>query len=126
MSKFAMAFNIGKTNEERIEAFTMYQQAFKAKKLSESTAPGCNDIHIMMDMDGIGILLAPGGKVEKITENAMCCEFNFDSEKDLRKAYDILSRQSLNHSLDGPFPWATLLGLVTDKFGICWALYYNE
>ena len=126
MGKFAMAFNIGKTNEERIEAFEMYQQAFHAKKISENIPPDGKDIHIVMDLDGLKILLAPGEKVDKIIENAMCCEFHFDSENDLKKAYDILSAQSLNCSLEGPFPWATLLGLVVDKFGVCWALYYNE
>lgn len=124
--KFAMAFNIGKTNDERIEAFAMYQQAFNAEKISESTAPGFGDIHIVMEIGGIRILLAPGGKVEKTTENAMCCEFNFDNDSDLKKAYKILSEQALSCSLEGPYPWATLLGLVVDKFGVCWALYFNK
>ncbi len=126
MSKFAMAFNIGKTNAERIEAFETYKQAFHAKKMAEMQPPNGGDIHIVMDIDGTKILLAPGGNVDKIVENAMCCEYNFDSESDLRKAYSILSANSLQCSLEGPFPWATLLGLVVDKFGVCWALYYNE
>ncbi len=126
MPGFAMAFNIGKTNEERIEAFEMYQQAFNAKKIAEAAPPNGGDLHIVMDLDGVKILLAPGGKVEKIIENAMCCEFTFHSESDLKRAYHILSAQCLRCSLEGPFPWATLLGLVVDKFGVCWALYTNE
>ena len=126
MSKFAMAFNIGKTNEERIEAFNLYQEAFHAKKISEAAPPNGGDLHIVMDLAGTRILLTSGGKVQKITENAMCCEFHFDSENDLKKAYQILARQSLRCSLEGPYPWAALLGLVVDRFGICWALYYNE
>ena len=125
MSGFAMAFNIGKTNEERYEAFSMYQRAFSAVKLWESSAPGCEEIHIGMELGGINILLAPGGKVEKTTENAMCCEFNFDSEAELRRAYDILSADAMRCTLEGPFPWAELLGLVVDKFGVCWALYFR-
>ena len=125
--KFAMAFNIGSTNEERIEAFEMYRRAFDAKKLSEGTPPDGSDIHITIEVGGINILLAPGGKTEKILNNAMCCEFNFDSENDLRKAYDILRKDSLHYSpIEGPYPWATVFALVIDKYGICWALYYNE
>ena len=124
--KFAMAFNIGSTNEERIEAFDMYQNAFNAKKVSEGTPPDSDEIHITMDINGFEILLAPGGKVEKILENAMCCEIHFDNETDLRKAYDVLVCDALNYSLEGPVEWATLLGLVIDKFGIAWALYYDE
>ncbi len=124
-AKFAMAFNIGKNNEERKEAFSMYQRAFSAVKLWESTAPGCEDIHIGMELGGINIMLGPGGKVEKTTENAMWCELNFDNEAELRKAYEILSDEALSCSLEGPCPWAQLLGLVVDKFGVCWALYFR-
>jgi len=124
--KFKMAFSIGNTNEERIEAYEMYQKAFNAVKIDEGTPPDSDDIHISIEINGFEILLAPGGKVEKITENAMCCEIHFDNSDDLRKAYDILRKDSRQHSLDGPFEWAVLLALVTDKFGICWALYYNE
>jgi len=124
--KFKMSFCIGKTNEERIEAFEMYQQAFGAKKTWEGVPPDGGDIHIGMDINGVEFLIGPGGKVEKILENAMCCEFHFDSEQDLRKAYDILIQDSPRYSLEGPYPWATVLGLVIDKFGIAWALYFNE
>ncbi len=126
MSKFAMAFNIGKTNEERQEAFALYQQVFNAKKISEAVAPDSGDVHIVMDIDGVRILLGPGGKVEKTIENVMCCEYHFHSEGDFREAYNVLAKQSLRCSLEGPFPWATLLGLVVDQFGVCWALYFNE
>ena len=124
--KFKMAFNIGSTNEERIEASEMYQRAFNATKTGEGTPPDGDDIHIDLEINGFEIMLAPGGKVQKTLENAMVCEIHFDNENDLRKAYDILAQNALSHSIDGPFEWATLLALVTDKFGICWALYFNE
>ena len=81
---------------------------------------------LTMEINGFEILLAPGGKVEKVLENAMVCEIHFDNENDLRKAYDALMREGQNCSINGPFPWATLLALVIDKFGIAWALYFNE
>ena len=124
--KFKMSFNIGSTNEERMEAFELYRQAFNARKISESTPPGGDDIHIMMEIYGLEILLGPGGKVEKVLENAMTCEIHFDNENDLHKAYDVLVREGQNCSLEGPYPWATVLALVTDKYGIAWALYFHE
>lgn len=124
--KFKMAFSIGSTNEERIEAFELYQQAFNARKISESTPPDGDDIHIMMEINGFEILLGPGGKVEKVLENAMTCEIHFDNENDLRKAYDVLVQEGQNYSLGGPYPWATVLALVTDKYGIGWAFYFHE
>jgi len=121
-----MAFNIGSTNEERIEAFDMYRKAFNAVKTGEGTPPDGGDLHISITINGFEILLAPGAKVEKTLENAMCCEVHFDDENDLRKAYDVLRKGSLSGSIDGPYPWATVIALVIDKFGVCWALYYNE
>ena len=125
MPKFAMAFNIGATNAERIEAFALYQRAFHAKKISEAIPPEGGDLHIVMEVAGLRILLVPGGTVEKTTENAMCCELTYDCESELRSSYRILAEQALRCSLEGPYPWATLLGLVVDKFGVCWALYFN-
>lgn len=124
--QFTMSFSIGNTNDERLDAFELYRQAFNAKKLSEGTPPDSDEIHIMIEIYGLEILLGPGGKVGTGFENVLNCEVRFDNENDFRKAYDVLIRESQNHSLEGPFPWATLLGLVTDKFGIGWALYFNE
>ncbi len=124
--KFTMAFNIKITDEERLEAFELYRQAFNAKKLWEGTPPNGNDIHIMMDIFGFEILLGPGSEVGQGMNNAIICEVRFDDENDFRKAYNVLINEGQNHSLEGPYPWATRLGLVTDKFGIGWALYYNE
>ena len=124
--KFKMAFSIGRTNDERIEAFELYERAFNARKISESTPPDGDDIHIMMEINGFEILLGPGGKVKKVLDNAMTCEIHFDNENDLRKAYDVLVQEGQSYSLGGPYPWATVLALVTDKYGIGWAFYFQE
>lgn len=120
-----LAFSIGSTNAERLEAFELYRQAFNARKISESTPPDGDDLHIMMEINGFEILLGPGAKVEKVLEHAVTCELHFDVECGLRQAYDVLIREGRQYSLTGPYPWATLLALVTDKFGIGWALYFH-
>lgn len=124
--QFTMSFQIGSTNKERIEAFEMYHKAFKAKKLSESVPPNGDDIHIMMEIYGLEILIGPGKAAGTGFENALCCEIRFDKEDEFYQAYDEISKDSQSHSIEGPYPWATLLGLVVDRFGIGWALYYNK
>jgi uncharacterized glyoxalase superfamily protein PhnB len=127
--KFGVAFNVGNNNEDRIKAFELYQKAFNAKKISESINPDGGDIHIVMDINGFEILLAPGGENavggEKGKENVVVCELKFDNENDLRKAYDVLIQDGYNYSI-GSFPWATVFALVTDKYRVEWGLYYNE
>ena len=133
MAKFTMSFSIGSTNnankdnKERLDAFELYSKAFNAKKLSEEGPPEYDDIHIMMDIYGIEILLGPGGgKIGTGFDNILNCEVRFDSESEFHMAYDVLVKENAkSHSLEGPYPWATLLGLVVDRFGIGWALYYK-
>ena len=124
--QFTMSFNIGPSNKERIDAYETYHKAFKAKKLGESTPPNGDDIHIIMDIYGLEILIGPGKGVGSGFDNALSCEIRFDKEDDFREAYNEISKNAKSHKLEGPYPWATLLGLVVDKFGIGWALYYNE
>lgn len=125
-AKFTIALNLETTNEQRRQMFALYQEAFGATMLSEGTPPDGDDIHIMMDVCGLEILLGPGNQVGRGLDNALVCEVRFDDERDFRRAYDALSREARSHAVEGPYPWATLLGLLTDKFGLGWALYYNE
>ncbi len=120
--KFSIAFNIGSTNEERSEAFRLYEQAFGAVKISEIGPPDWPDIHITMEINGLKVLLAPGGKAEKVRESTMVCEFLFDDEIPLRKAYDILIREGTDYHI-GSYPWAATGAFVIDKFGIHWWLH---
>ena len=104
--KFTMSFSIGPSNKERIEAFELYQRAFKAKKLLESTPPDNDDIHIMMEIYGQEILIGPG--------------------KSMGTGFNEIGKEAQSYHTEGPYPWAAILGLAVDKFGIGWALYYNE
>ena len=117
--RFSLAFNIASSNEERIAAFEMYKRAFSAIKISESTPPDGNDLHIVMEINGFCILLAPGSKRNK--EHIVTPEIQFDNEDDLRSAYNTLIQEGRNYSI-GSYPWASLGALVTDKYGVTWWL----
>jgi uncharacterized glyoxalase superfamily protein PhnB len=78
------------------------------------------------DIFGTQILLGPGSEPGKGLQNDIICEARYDDEQEFRRAYDILKKEARSHALEGPYPWAKLLALVTDKFGVGWALYYEE
>lgn len=118
--KFSLAFNIAGRNGDRIAAFELYQKAFNARKISESTPSDGDDIYIVMEINGFAVLLAPGD--EKASESVVVCEPLFDNEDDLRKAYIILIQEGQNYSI-GSYPWAPVGALVTDKYGVTWWLH---
>ena len=124
--KFTMSFSIGSSNKERIEAFELYQRAFKAKKILESTPPDNDDIRIMMEIYGQEILIGPGKSMGTGFQGVLCCEVRYDKKEDFWEAYNEIGKEAQSHHTEGPYPWAAILGLVVDKFGIGWALYYNE
>jgi uncharacterized glyoxalase superfamily protein PhnB len=118
--KFQTVFNIADNNDDRINAFELYQKAFNAKKISEQIPPDGGDIHIAMEINGFEFLLLPGEK--DVGGGRVYCQFRFDNEDDLRKAYDVLSQEAFEYSISTDF-WSPLFALVTDKYDIKWCLY---
>jgi uncharacterized glyoxalase superfamily protein PhnB len=113
-------------NERRMEAFALYEHALGAVKLDESTPPNGEDLHITMSVNGMNIMLGPGEPPEKLVNNLVGIELNYDNAEALHKAYDILSKEGSNCEAPHTTDWGCeCFALVTDKFGVQWALYYN-
>lgn len=125
MTQFTVSFNIGPGNAERQRAFELYQKAFHVKKFSTSTPPDCDDLHISMDVYGLSILIGPGNPKVVGLDAPVICEVRFDDLHEFEHAYTTLKDGCCNSALEGPYPWADRLGLISDAFGIGWALYYN-
>lgn len=120
--KFSVSFDISGSNEERVEAFKLYQRAFNAIKTVESIPPDSHDIHIVMEINGFEILLGPGP--EKGINDVFCCRVQYDNEDEggLRKAYEILIQEGKDYYI-GSYPWAPLGAYVKDKYGVRWWLF---
>lgn len=76
--------------------------------------------------DGVSVYAA-----DSITENEdkyssnVFLHINFDSEDDLRKAFDALSAGgTVNMPVDKTF-WGAVYGDLIDKFGIGWSLHFQ-
>jgi len=122
-----MSFGVGNNDDERIEAFELYKCAFGGKKISESRPPCGGDIHIVIEIGGVNILLGPPlGEIRTELDDVMVCEMHFYDESEFQKAYEALSKKSLSRALEGPYPWATKLGIIKDKYGVGWALYFHS
>ena len=113
-----VVLTINGSDEKRIEALELYQRAFNAKNLSGDLVPDeSGEVHIIMEINGYKFGIFPGdGHNSRGNVN---CQFEFHNENDLRKAYDVLSREAQEHSIDTAF-WCKLVASITDKFGVFW------
>ena len=123
---FSVTFSIAGRDEVRREALALYGEAFNAEKTWEANAPEElppgweGNLHIGMEINGLGFLLHPNGPVgEKRLEGVVSCNMHFDREGDLHKAYDLLSREGSDYSMLHAPVGAT----VKDKFGVFWWLH---
>jgi PhnB protein len=76
--------------------------------------------------DGVTIYLSDSWFDEEVpTNNIVFLHVEFDSEDELRKAFDTLSAGGkVNMPVDKTF-WGAVYGDLVDKFGIGWGLHYQ-
>lgn len=108
-----LIFNL-KSKNDVIEACELYCKAFGAEKTSEDTLPG-EWIGINIQLFNLGIF------IQSVTEapRGACC-IHFETEEDLRKAYNILIQGSTDYMLHLDWHWTPLSATLTDKFGVGW------
>ena len=109
-----LIFNL-KDKNNVIEACELYCEAFGAEKTSEDTLPG-DWIGINIRVFNFGIFVQ---SVDMPDARGACC-INFSTEQDLRKAYDLLSKEAENHTLHLDWHWTPLAATLQDKFGVNW------
>ena len=115
-----VVFDISGNDEKRIEAFKLYQNAFNAKNLSGDLIPDeSGEVHIIMEINGHKFGIFPG--IGYNSRGNTSCQFEFETEDELRKTYEVLSQEAQEHSIDTPF-WCKICASVTDKYGIFWCL----
>jgi DNA-binding transcriptional MerR regulator/uncharacterized glyoxalase superfamily protein PhnB len=119
-SYFYLIFNLGSIDAV-IDACELYCEAFGAEKTSEDR--GINDpeswIGININVFGLGIFIQ---STPKPAGGNNCCCIHFATEEQLRKAYNVLTREGTDYSLHTDWHWTSLSALVRDKFDNGWLL----
>lgn len=120
--------------QNTIEAVELYKKAF-GLTLGEGYAkfPDGTYMHAPMCKNGQEIFAlseAPTGSlVRSIHETASdkvvpiaSHGIEFDTEEELKKAYELLIEEGVVIRPLGKLPWDTLSADIVDKFGVCWYL----
>ena len=113
-----LIFNL-KDRSSVIEACELYCEAFGAEKTSEDTS--ASDwidgwIGINIRVFNFGIFMQ---SVDMPSNRGGCC-INFANEQDLRKAYELLSKDAEECQLHLDWHWTPLAATLQDKFGVSW------
>jgi len=111
-----LIFNL-ENKSKVIEACELYCEAFDAEKTSEDTIPDMPEwIGINIRVFNFGIFVQ---SVDMPDGRGACC-IRFSTEEDLRKAYNLLTKEAENHTLHLDWHWTPLAATLTDKFGVNW------
>lgn len=113
-----LIFNL-KDKNSVIEACELYCEAFGAEKTSEDTSASgwiTDWIGISIKLFNFEIFMQ---SVDMPNTRGGCC-INFGTEQDLRKAYDLLSKEAKMCELHTDAHWTPLSANITDKFDVQW------
>jgi uncharacterized glyoxalase superfamily protein PhnB len=120
-AEFSVAFEIASTDQDRLDAFALYEKALGAKLIDKfNPGEGAGNLHIMMEIGGVEILLHPSG--EQLPAGVVGCQVEFETEEEVRRAYELMTPGALEHSL-ASWPHAPYSALITDRYGVRWWIH---
>lgn len=102
-----------------VEAYELYHAAFGLEKVSEDYPGGA--AHIGVEINNFFILLRQEDEPVADKYPLQGCCVRLATEKDLRKAYDLLN-QTGKGEIHADWDWTPLSAFVTDKYSISWML----
>jgi uncharacterized glyoxalase superfamily protein PhnB len=104
-----------------IETFEHYKKAFNAAQISLARGSKNEPIHLVMDILGNHIAIAPLAPHEITKGNVTVICLGFQNKESLLKAHDVLTEGGHSEGLK-ELPWSPLQGYVTDKYGVVWCI----
>lgn len=105
-----------------LETFEHYKKAFNATQISLARGSENEPIHLVMDILGNHIAIAPLAPHEITKGNVTVICLGFDNDESaLWNAFNVLKEGGQTDGLHS-YPWHSLEGYVTDKYGVVWCI----
>lgn len=117
-----MMVGIGLNVKGSAEAVELYKEAFGLSLGYHVWNPDGSYFHSELyrgEQEMLAVVEAPGEYQE---ENRVQIGVVLDSEAELQKAFDLLSREGRVKAPIAPLPWSPCAAEVIDKFGVWWFL----
>lgn len=104
-----------------LESFEHYRKALNATQISLARGSKDEPIHLVMEIMGNNIAIAPLAPHEITKGNVTVLCLKFKDKDSLIKAFEILKEDGQTNGLM-ELPWSPLEGYVTDKYGVVWCI----
>lgn len=127
--------NLGMTLylKNSLEAVELYQEAFGLTLGEYAKFPDGTYMHAPLLKDGkeiFAVCESPNCNIVNVIHEAASNKvvpiashgIDFDTEDEVKKAYEMLKEEGVIIRPLGPLPWDTCSADIVDKFGACWYL----
>lgn len=114
-----MEINFGLCVKNSMEAVKLYQEAFGLELGYSMKNPDGSYFHSELSKDGVGFSVVEADD-EISMGNAVQLGVTLESEAEVQRAYELLSKDGIIKESIAPLPWSPLAAVVIDKFGVCW------
>jgi uncharacterized glyoxalase superfamily protein PhnB len=116
-----------------VEAVKFYMDAFGMTLGYHAYYDDGTFLHAELEKKGVSIFAVSENEDEAIAramlaakQPTMSCGINFETDDELKHAYESLCAGGHILREIGPLPWSPLSADVVDKFGVCWYIYVSQ
>ena len=120
--------------QNTIEAVEFYKNAFGLSLGYNEKFPDGTYMHAELQKDGKTIFAVSESSNNKLVaamhefarkemSPTTSCGISFDTEDEIKKAYDMLTREGVVRRPLGALPWSVCSADVLDKYGVYWYIY---
>ena len=114
-----MEIVMGLSVKNSVEAVELYQKAFDLELGYNMKNEDGTYFHSELSRDGEGFGVVESTD-ETVSNNIVTIGITLDSEEEVKKAFEILSKDGIVKEPIGALPWTPCAATVIDKFGVCW------
>lgn len=114
-----MEINFGLSVKNSVEAVKLYQEAFGLELGYHMKNSDGGYFHSELSKDGVGFAVVEA-EGEVSVGNVVQLGITLESENEVQRAYELLSKDGIIIESLAPLPWSPLAGVVIDRFGVSW------
>lgn len=115
-----MEINVGLSVKNSVEAVKLYQEAFGLELGYNMKNSDGGYFHSELSKGGVELAVVEADYDNAPVENVVQLGVTLETEAEVQRAYELLSKDGIIKESLAPLPWSPLAATVIDKFGVHW------